>query len=387
MSLIYTMGSYFSNFFNDQTSQLNATINRQSKCIRKLKNKIQLLEYKENSKHYLKDGIISPLDKDITESIEETKDKKTYKYLVLSGGGMKGLAYCGAMDVLEKESILQNIKGFAGSSAGSIVASLLAVGYNAKELQNIIFGIDYNKIIDDKWGVFRDAINIIEDFGLAPGDYFVDLIGKFIEKKTGNKDYTINDLYKDKGITLVITGTDMNHKKTIYFSPNNKNNKSRGDISIRQAVRISMSIPFLFEPVTYDGCMCVDGGVLDNYPLHVFDGEYPGDPNARLNQCPPNHEVLGLNIMTDDEKSGYDNNTKDQIDNFWEYSVAYLDLFLKENDRRMMTPSYWKRTINIITPDIPLTKFNLSDKEKNELIDRGREYTRYFFSNSETETI
>ena len=384
------MGNYFSKFFNDQTSQLNATINRQSKCIRKLKNKIQLLEYKENSKHYLKNGIISPLDKDITESIEETKDKKTYKYLVLSGGGMKGLSYCGAIDVLEDKSILKNIKGFAGSSAGAITASLLAVGYNAKELQDIIFGIDYSKIIDDKWGVFRDAINIVEDFGLAPGDYFIDLMGKIIEKKTGNKDYTINDLYKDKGITLVITGTDINHKKTIYFCPNknNKINKSHhGDIPIRKAVRISMSIPFLFEPVTYDGCMCVDGGVLDNYPLHVFDGEYPGDQDARLNQCPPNHEVLGLNIMTSDEIGGYDTNIRDQIDNFWEYSVAYLNLFLKENDRRMMTPSYWKRTINIITPDIPLTKFDLSDKEKYELVDRGKEYTEYFFSNSETETI
>jgi len=60
---------------------------------------------------------------------------------------------------------------------------LLAVGYNAKELQDVMFGIDYSKIIDDKWGVFRDAINIVKDFGLAPGDYFIDLMGKIIEKK------------------------------------------------------------------------------------------------------------------------------------------------------------------------------------------------------------
>ena len=239
--------------------------------------------------------------------------------------------------------------------------------------------MDFAKFIDDKYGYIRDAYNIIKDYGIAPGDYFSNLLGELIEKKTGNKDYTIDDLYNDKGIKLVIVGTDLSKQKSEYFYPNHKNENMR-NIPIRKAVRISMSIPFLFEPIKMNGCLYVDGGVLDNFPLHVFDGDYPGDINARLNLCPPNPEVLGLNIMTTEEIGEFLHDEKEDINSFLQYSVSYVNIFLVENERRLMTPSYWHRTINIVTPDIPLTHFHLSEDEKHKLIDLGKKYTTEFFT-------
>ena len=141
------------------------------------------------------------------------------------------------------------------------------------------------------------------------------MISELIERKTGNKDYTIDDLYRDKKITLVINSTDMNHNKTIYFYPNHSNKAFR-NIPIRKAIRMSMSIPILLEPVYFNDCLCVDGGLLDIFPLHVFDGTYPGDPLAKLNLCKPNPATLGLNIMTADTVAEIIYNKKNKIKNF-----------------------------------------------------------------------
>lgn len=372
------MGSYFSTSSNNKKLQI--TISEKNQHIRHLKNKIRLLRDGENSTHYMKNGVVCALDEDITETITEIKIAKKYEYLVFSGGGIKGLAYGGALDILQSYGILKNIKGYAGASAGAILAAMLAIGYSVEELNEIIFTIDFSKFVDDKWGYIRDFINVIKDFGVAPGDYFMKKMGELIEKKTGNKDYTIDDLYNDKKITLVINGTDMNHKKTIYFYPNNRDKHLR-NMPIRKALRISMSIPILFEPVHLNGCLCSDGGVLDNFPLHVFDGEYPGDSDARLNLCIPNASVLGLNVMSENDADEILYDKKDDINNVLTYFLAYISLFSNENERKILTPSYWKRTINIITANIPLTKFKLTKTEKENLIKNGKDYTAKFFSN------
>ena len=381
------MGSYFSSAYNtndgnsttnSDIQKLQSVIDTQKQSIGELRNKLQLLQCEKNSTYCVREGIICPIDEDVTETISENKVNKDYKYLVFSGGGIKGLAYCGAIEVLESYGILKNIKGYAASSAGTIIAALLAVGYTPKELKSMINDVNFNDIVDDKWGVIRDTINIVKDYGLAPGNYLINMLGEFIEKKTGKKDYTIDDLYRDKGITLVFTGTDLNHKKTIYFYPNHPDKAFR-EMPIISAIRISMSIPFLFEPIKFNDCYCVDGGVLDLYPLHVFDGKYPGDPEAKLNLCSPNPSVLGLNIISSTDFDEIVNDKKDDINSFFQYGISYIDLYLMESERKILSPSYWSRTINIITPNIPLTKFELSEKQKNELIKNGKDYTEDFF--------
>lgn len=316
--------------------------------------------------------------------VQETKKStttQTYDYLVLSGGGIKGIAYCGAVKWLYENDILSsNMKGYAGTSAGSIVAGLLAVGYDATELMKIMTEMDMKKICDDKIGIIRDTYNLIEYYGIAPGDYVMDFLGDLIEAKTGDKDYTIEQLYKNNDVRLVIVGTNMNTKASKYFHPEAPNVKDR-TIPIRKAIRISMSIPFVFTPVEHCGHLYVDGGLLDNFPIHVFDGKAPGD--SKNGECEVNQKVLGLQLLTaEDNKDIFDpDQSPDKIDSLFEYGVSFINTFMMENDRRYVTNSNRTRTVHIITPDFPLSKFDINPAEKMNLIEVGRLACKTFFEN------
>jgi len=311
---------------------------------------------------------INPLQ-DLSKN-EGNSQKMKYQSLVLSGGGIKGISYCGALEVLEEKGILKGITNFAGTSAGAIVAAFLAVGYNVKEIYKIMNDMNMRDVIDDKSGIIRDGINLVESCGVAPGKSIMKLLGKLIMAKTLEKDYTINQLFRDKGIRLVIVGTDITTESSKYFYPNDS---PTGNIPIRKAVRISMGIPFVFVPVLHENNLHIDGGVLDNYPLHVFDGEYPGDPNARLDLCPIKDNVLGLRITV------HPQGTKNDITGLLSFGMSIISTFMSENNRRMLTSVNLKRTIQLVTPDYPVTYFDVSESDKKTLIDAGKQCTMKFF--------
>lgn len=350
-------------------------IKEQHRQIKELRTIIELLKFGKKTTQY---------NKEIVKNIAENKKNKKYENLVFSGGGMKGLAYCGAVEVLEKFGILKNIKRYAGSSAGSIMASLLAIGYTPTELTAEISKIDFSKIIGVHGGYVQDAVDIykiLQNYGVSSGDYFTQIISELIERKTGNKDYTIDDLYRDKNIILVINSTDMSHNKTIYFYPNHKN-KAFKNVPIRKAIRMSMSVPILLKPVDFNDCLCVDGGLLDIFPIHVFDGEYPGDPMAKSNLCKPNPATLGLNIMTKEEIAEIMHNKKKVFKNFIHFAISLINIFMIDNERKMLVPSFWNRTINIITKKISLVNFKLTDEQKKNLLQDGRHYANEFFDDT-----
>lgn len=319
----------------------------------------------------------------IFNQIIKNKEEKNYEYLVFSGGGLKGISYCGAVLNLEKIGILYNekgeskIKGYAGTSIGSLFASLLAIGYKPSDLSEILKSLDLTKFFDGKLEMIQDFALIFENFGLCNGNYIDEFLGKLIKDKTGTPDYTFKQLYDDKQIALVVVGTDINYEKTVYFYHQNEN-QSFANIPIRKAIRISMSLPLIFHPVKYEGDLFVDGGILDNFPIHVFDGKYPGDIKAKLNLCNPNPKVLGLRIIPEDEEPNVIKK-RQNIDGFFNYCISYINMFLLENERRIMTPANILRTIHIITPDYPLTDFSLSLFQKLDLVKRGMDYTDDYF--------
>jgi NTE family protein len=331
--------------------------------------------------HLKKFILINKLN-EINRDFMITKQTKNYKYLVLSGGGIKGISFIGGLLELDELGILYDenkklkIKGIAASSAGTIIAALLSIGYFPKEIHDIMGTLDFEKIVDDKTGYLRDTVNFLSHYGVCRGDYVHKLIGEFIENKTGNADYTIKQLYLDTGIKLVITATNMNTKNTVYLHPENKFSEY-SNIPIRTAVRMSMSIPFLFEPYSYNNCLFSDGGVLDNYPLHCFDSPDPSSLETRYGDATPNKKTLGLKITShepDTEKKPL------QINHLYDYVYSYVDTFLAENDRKTYLKENWNRTVFIITKSYPLTQFSLTEDEKNELIDNGRQYVKKYFA-------
>ena len=88
-----------------------------------------------------------------------------FRNLVFVGGGVKGIAYVGAMNVLETEGILKNITRVGGTSAGSINAVLFAAGFSNQETLRILSKLDFNVFKDDSWGVLRD-MNRLKDEGM-----------------------------------------------------------------------------------------------------------------------------------------------------------------------------------------------------------------------------
>src|SRR4051794_35468597 len=108
-----------------------------------------------------------------------------FRNLVFEGGGVKGIAYLGALKVLEQKGIIQQIHRVGGTSAGAINATLLGLGFTLEETEKILRNLDFKKIMDDSFGVLRDTDRLIHKFGWYKGDYFRDWIGEVIAEKTG----------------------------------------------------------------------------------------------------------------------------------------------------------------------------------------------------------
>ena len=286
-----------------------------------------------------------------------------YTNIVFSGGGVRGIAYVGALRQLEKLNLLQNIHNYAGSSVGSLIASLIAIGYTVKEIKQLLTTIDFNKILDDDCGYVRDIFNFLKHYGYASGDYIYKLLGKMIKDKTGNKDYTLEDLYKT-GKKLVITATNLNTRSVVFLQAGHIN-PLYSNIPIRKAVRMSMSIPFVFQPILYNDCFFCDGGVLNNYPITCFDV----DDMRVNNDLHHKGKTLGLKLTQHVPE-------KEEITNLYDYSYSYIETFLAENDRHTIDPD---RTILIETDNYPLAKFDLTFIEKQTLIKQGKDAVKHYF--------
>ncbi|XP_052071478.1 uncharacterized protein LOC127709846 [Mytilus californianus] len=195
-----------------------------------------------------------------------------FENIVFEGGGLKGVAFCGSIQVLEELGIYPKIKRFAGTSAGAIKAALIAVGYNSKETEDFLSKDMAKLFFDARFGIFSLLPNLLTEFGWNPGNRFLETLGEALASKTnGNPDLTFAELYNLYGKELCIVVTNLNHLTEEYCHV-----KTTPNMPIRLAVRMSMSIPGMFKATTYtingETNTYVDGGLLCNYPLHCFDG-------------------------------------------------------------------------------------------------------------------
>lgn len=279
--------------------------------------------------------------------------------LVIEGGGAKGVALGGTLLALEEFKILSGVKRIAGSSAGAICACLLSVGFSANEIVDLLVETDMRKFLDDKFGVFRDAYNLLHNYGCCPGDFFLNWVESLLAKKTGISGITFQQVFSTYGIDLRITSVCLNTGKLVMFSP-----RGSPDMQVSKAVRMSMSIPFVFEPVKHEGRLYVDGGVGCNYPLHVFDDDYVPS------------ETLGLKMMGDSEKvdkyiTSTDHRDIHSITDFAGYLVEFL---LARIERLEVDTDYWERTLIVPTGTIDTMDFHLSEKQKRDAISMSYKY-------------
>jgi len=160
-------------------------------------------------------------------------------------------------------------------------------------------------------------------------------------------------------------------------------------MKIKDAVRISMSIPFYFQAVTSSSNLkeiLVDGGVIRNYPINLFDHEkYLSNPvngeTLSSNGAPGyifNHETIGFRL-TDKDPLEANRQTK-EIDDLRSFSLSLITFMRSMASKLHVQDDDWNRTIAIDTTGIGVTEFDLSQGKINTLIENGRKGVDGYFN-------
>ena len=328
-----------------------------------------------------------------------------FRNLVFEGGGVKGIAYVGALQVLENKGILKHIERVGGTSAGAINAVLVGLGYTPAQTLNIMNKLDFKRFMDDDLGVLRDIDRLLNQYGWHKGDFFRKWISKLIKKKTGNPDATFADVQRlkaEKGFRdMYFIGTNISTHFAEVFS-----HEHTPRICLADAARISMSIPLFFASYRSPrGDVYVDGGLLDNYPVKVFDRErylsgenidshghqttYYRKHNQQLKRkslsISPylyNKETLGFRLDTEREIAVFRDQAEpvhEDIRDFSTYSMHLIKTILDAQSNRHLHSDDWQRTIYIDSLGVKATDFFISEAKKKALVESGRRGTETYF--------
>jgi predicted acylesterase/phospholipase RssA len=187
-------------------------------------------------------------------------ERKKYDTICLSGGGINGLAFIGALYYMESNNYIEStlIKNFVGTSIGAIVCFLLALGYSIKEIYDFILIFNFKTLEID-----YSIDTIFEHHGINNGNKFEHVFSNFIKNKYDVNDISFEYLYEKTKNNLLIIGTNFSKKIEDVFSYQKTPN-----MSIITALRISIAIPIIFTPVIYNSCFYLDGGLTNNFPIN-----------------------------------------------------------------------------------------------------------------------
>lgn len=284
---------------------------------------------------------------------------------VFEGGGVRGIAFVGALQQFEIEGFQWN--NLAGTSAGAIVATLLAAGYKGAEMDELIREFNYMALMNKRGlanvplvGVW---LNLWIRKGMFTGDYLLDWMVEKLKKKNV---LTFADLPAGK---LKVIVSDITHGKMVVipdeladlgFEPST--------FSVALAVRMSAGLPFFLEPVVVkkgkENIYVVDGGLLSNFPIWLF-----GD-NPRSD-----YPTIGFRLFASNEAAPY------LIADFPDYVTAMVKTMLHAHDQRYIDSQNKRQTVMIPTHGISTAQFDLSSNDRDMLFRSGQDAAEQFLRN------
>ena len=280
---------------------------------------------------------------------------KSMQYTCLFGGGaIRGAAYVGTLRALEELGI--NPKTLAGSSVGSVIAGLIAVGYTADELDEVFIKFNFE--------MFRDVqLSLGPKFALSKGELFLEWIRDLIEqkfygdkyKKGTHKAVTFKDIEKD----LIVITTDLSSFETKEFSK-----YETPDYEIASAIRISCGMPGLMRPIEYNNRILVDGDLQKSWPMWKLSKHL----------MPSNERVLEFRLEGDFE--GNDMNTIEFVNSLYAFTTSMATTFIIDIYGKKDMFDY----IVINTGDINIVDFNMAEEKRRHLMELGYSQTMDYFN-------
>lgn len=277
------------------------------------------------------------------------------KYTCLFGGGaIRGAAYAGSVKALEELGI--NPYNIGGSSVGSIVAALMAIGYNADELKEIFLDVNFDLFRDFQFGLGPK-------FALSKGEVFLEWIRDLIEKKFYGENYEKGKnkavTFKDIDKNLFVITTDLSNFECKEFSK-----FETPDFEIATAVRISCSMPGLMKPLEYNNTLLVDGDLQKSVPMWKLS----------KNLMCEDERILEFRLEGDFE--GSDRNALDYVNTIYSCITSIATSFIVDNYGQKDKYDY----IVINTGDVIVVDFNYPREKREDLVRSGYVQTMDYFT-------
>lgn len=276
---------------------------------------------------------------------------RKYRGLALQGGGILGIAHLGVAIILQEQGIYKHLTHFAGTSVGAIIAGLFACRIDPKKIKKLLLRVNLGLLTSGT----KSVSNLSTDFGYTNSNkikIFTEIIlGLFI----GRPFITFAQVFNTYGSFLIITATDIGEQSTVYYSP-----ETSPEMPIAEAIRRSAAAPPFFTPVSDNGHLYADGGILENYPIQ------------KLYQYLPEDEVFGSRLIP----NKYPNVPNTVPTTYEEYMKTVNQMI----GRNLMTCGTYLNSIRIYVGDMKPMDFNITREQKRFLIQQGKLATFKFLS-------
>jgi len=264
------------------------------------------------------------------------------RYAVFAGAGQRGLAYAGALTKIKVEygmELCNTVLGAAGTSIGSFFALLVTCGFTADEILTELSATPMSELLSLNIGL------LYSNYGMDDGVRVEAFVNRLLQSKLSMIRPTLKQLYERTKRTFVAVATDIGAYKPVYLSAS-----THPDMPVSRAVAISMAIPPLFCPFKQNGQTLLDGGFVDNFPMHLF------------------HPDLTVGFRTQ-WNAGF------SLDGFEQYfgRLCYCAMAASEAAMWEKLPVETKaRIITIPTGDVTTIDLRLTEDEKEQIINTGR---------------
>ena len=283
---------------------------------------------------------------------------------VFEGGGARGIAFVGAIQAMEEEKV--EWQRIAGTSAGAVIAALLASGFKSYEIRKHLSELDFCKLrgrtLMNRIPIFGSLLELMFNLGIYKNDYLEAWVDSLLLKK-GIK--TFADLPDGK---LKIIASDVSNGQMLILPDDlERYRMTPADLKVSTAVMMSASIPFFFRPVIWKSkdhnkSYILDGGLLSNFPIWIFDTQNPRFP------------TFGFRFVKDEVS------IDPVIPTPLHLFKNIFKTMLQAHDLRHMNEDTLERTIKIPTGDINATNFELTKDEIDFLYHSGYTSTKKFLS-------